>query len=169
MPKLSFAILPVDRAVVAAATATNVDGAIALTGAGTVELENAVVSGVDVTTVGGAITFDGDDGSLWAAGVIAQTTGGTFEFLDIPLDPNGAGTLTLPADWPQANAVGLGMRCTHYTPRVDIFDHNWNLQRARLSDRLLAAVADPDRCPSHKWRGVRTAPLTGHSNEAGDR
>jgi hypothetical protein len=43
------------------------------------------------------ITFDGDDGSLWAAGVIAQTTGGTFEFLDIPLDPNGAGTLTLPA------------------------------------------------------------------------
>jgi len=71
---------------------------------------------------------------------------------------HGLGTLTLPADWPQADAVGSGMRCTHYTPCVGIFDHNWNLQRARLSDRLLAAVADPDRCPSHKWRGVRTAP-----------
>jgi len=71
---------------------------------------------------------------------------------------HGMGTLTLPADWPQADAVGSGMRCTHYTPRAGAFVHNWDLQRARLSDRLLAAVADPDRCPSHKWRGVRTAP-----------
>ena len=71
---------------------------------------------------------------------------------------HGLGTLTLPADWPQANAVGSGMRCTHYTPGVEGFDHTWDLQRARLSDRLLAATADPTRCPSHKWRGVRTAP-----------
>ena len=71
---------------------------------------------------------------------------------------HGLGTLTLPADWPQADAVGSGMRCTHYTPRVETFNHVWDLQRARLSDRLLAAVTDPERCPSHKWRGVRTAP-----------
>jgi len=71
---------------------------------------------------------------------------------------HGLGTLTLPAGWPQADAVGSGMRCTHYTPRAGGFDHVWDLQRARVSDRLLAAVADPTRCPSHKWRGVRTAP-----------
>jgi formylglycine-generating enzyme required for sulfatase activity len=71
---------------------------------------------------------------------------------------HGLGTLSLPADWPQADAVGSGMRCTHYTPRVETFDHVWDLQRARLSDRMLANVADPERCPSHKWRGVRTAP-----------
>ncbi|KPK46635.1 MAG: hypothetical protein AMK72_09505 [Planctomycetes bacterium SM23_25] len=71
---------------------------------------------------------------------------------------HGRGALDLPADWPEADAVGSGMRCTHYSPRVQGFDHVWDLQRARLSDRLLAAVVDPDQCPSHKWRGVRTAP-----------
>jgi hypothetical protein len=43
------------------------------------------------------ITFDGGDSSLWSAGVVAQTTGGTFEFIDIPLDPSGAGALGLSA------------------------------------------------------------------------
>ena len=71
---------------------------------------------------------------------------------------HGRGTLILPKDWPQADAVGSGMRCTHYDPPVGRLDHNWSLQRPRLSDRLLAAVADPERNPSHKWRGVRTAP-----------
>ena len=78
---------------------------------------------------------------------------------------HGLGTLTLPADWPQADAVGSGMRCTHYTPRAGVFDHVWDIQRARLSDRLLAAVADPARCPSHKWRGVRTAPKDATKNK----
>ncbi len=65
---------------------------------------------------------------------------------------HGLGTTALPADWPQADAVGSGMRCTYYTAfQVDLL-------RARVSDRLLAAVADPQRLFSHKWRGVRTAP-----------
>jgi hypothetical protein len=44
---------------IAAATRTDVDGAIALTGAGNIELDRAAVSGVDVTTAGGNITFNG--------------------------------------------------------------------------------------------------------------
>lgn len=44
---------------IAAATRTDVDGAIALSGAGAVQLDRAVLSGVNVTTVGGNITFDG--------------------------------------------------------------------------------------------------------------
>ena len=35
---------------------------------------------------------------------------------------------------------------------------NIELPRARLSDRLFAGLADPERLWSHKWRGVRTAP-----------
>ena len=65
---------------------------------------------------------------------------------------HGNGTLTLPSDWPQEDAVGSGMRCTHYQGK-DV-----DLPRARLSDRLLADTADPSRLRSHKWRGVRTAP-----------
>ena len=65
---------------------------------------------------------------------------------------HGRGTTALPADWPQADAVGSGVRCTYYTA------FQLDLSRARVSDRLLAAVADPQRLFSHKWRGVRTAP-----------
>ena len=65
---------------------------------------------------------------------------------------HGLGSLTLPADWPQADAVGSGIRCSLYG--YGIFD----LARPRLSDRLFAAIAEPNRRPSHKWRGVRTAP-----------
>ena len=84
------------------------------------------------------------------------------------------GTLALPADWPQADAVGSGLRCIYYSSRgLDLararvsapgfFSTFTNskcedLPRARLSDRLLAAIADPERLWSHKWRGVRTAP-----------
>jgi formylglycine-generating enzyme required for sulfatase activity len=87
---------------------------------------------------------------------------------------HGRGTLTLPADWPQADAVGSGLRCIYYgssgldqaRARVSapgFFSTFTNskcedLPRARLSDRLLAAIADPERLYSHKWRGVRTAP-----------
>ncbi|MDP6047129.1 MAG: hypothetical protein QGG25_16090 [Phycisphaerae bacterium] len=65
---------------------------------------------------------------------------------------HGLGSLTLPADWPQADAVGSGMRCTLYG--YGIFD----LARPRVSDRLLAGIPEPNRRPSHKWRGLRTAP-----------
>ena len=50
----------------------------------------------------------------------------------------GRATTVLPADWPRADAVGSGLH--------------------RVSDRLLAACADPQRLFSYRWRGVRTAP-----------
>jgi len=87
---------------------------------------------------------------------------------------HGRGTTDLPADWPQADAVGSGVRCIWYSSRgldlargrvsppgfFSIFTNSKceDLPRARLSDRLLAAIADPERLRSHKWRGVRTAP-----------
>jgi len=87
---------------------------------------------------------------------------------------HGRGTLNLPADWPQADAVGSGLRCIWYSSRgldvararvsapglFSIFTNSKceDMPRARLSDRLLASIADPERCPSHKWRGVRTVP-----------
>ena len=86
---------------------------------------------------------------------------------------HGAGTTALPADWPQADAVGSGVRCTHYSSLnlerlrgavepSGFFQLNtitpYELPRARLSDRLFAGIADPQRLWSHKWRGVRTAP-----------
>jgi hypothetical protein len=90
---------------------------------------------------------------------------------------HGRGTLTLPADWPQDDAVGAGMRCSWwgfhrihhrelaratmsdppvYLPMAE--DGWWELPRTRLSDRLYAAFVDPERRPYHQWRGVRTAP-----------
>jgi len=87
---------------------------------------------------------------------------------------HGRGTLTLPADWPQADAVGSGLRCIWYSSRgfdvararvsapgfSSIFTNSKceDMPRARLSDRLLAAIADPERLDKHKWRGARTAP-----------
>ena len=66
---------------------------------------------------------------------------------------HGNGTPMLPADWPQEDAVGAGFRVTHF--RFTELD----LPRTLLSDRLIAAAADPRRLMSYKWRGVRTAPL----------
>ena len=88
---------------------------------------------------------------------------------------HGRGTTTLPADWPQADAVGAGMRCTWWgftqrpgLPRTTMADPpgyspktkaGWmDLPRTRASDRYYAAHVDPDRQPWHCWRGVRTAP-----------
>jgi hypothetical protein len=69
--------------------------------------------------------------------------------------------------------VGSALRCSHYSstnlerlrglveppgffqPTSITFVE---LPRTRLSDRLFAGVADPERLWSHKWRGVRTAP-----------
>ncbi len=59
---------------------------------------------------------------------------------------HGRGTPTLPADWPQEDAVGSGIRGGHGVA-------------GNPSYRLTAAVADPERKPhSFCWRGVRTAP-----------
>jgi len=80
---------------------------------------------------------------------------------------HGRGTLALPADWPQDDAVGAGMRCSWYTPSYPrdakpyprgVLFIGLDLPRTRTSDRLHAAFVDPHRHPHHKWRGVRTAP-----------
>jgi len=62
---------------------------------------------------------------------------------------HGLGTTILPTDWPQADAVGTGIR----GGRPDT-------EPARLytSDRMRAALADDKRDPNCAWRGVRTAP-----------
>ena len=87
--------------------------------------------------------------------------------------PAGPGTTTLPADWPQADAVGSGVRATHYSSLnleklrglvepPGFFQPSgmspFEITRSRLTDRAFAGVADPERLWSHKWRGVRTAP-----------
>jgi len=58
---------------------------------------------------------------------------------------HGRGTPTLPADWPQADAVGAGIRGGYGAA-------------GRPSHRLRAATVAPDRTPGYGWRGVRTAP-----------
>jgi len=78
---------------------------------------------------------------------------------------HGRGTTALPADWPQDDAVGAGIRSCGRTGAS-----------TRLSDRLYAVAVEPERKPyriagpwnvydsqvaeSHPlpWRGVRTAP-----------
>jgi len=57
---------------------------------------------------------------------------------------HGRGTPTLPADWPQADAVGAGIRGGYGAA-------------GRPSHRLLAATVAPERA-DYGWRGVRTAP-----------
>jgi formylglycine-generating enzyme required for sulfatase activity len=58
---------------------------------------------------------------------------------------HGRGTPTLPADWPQEDAIGAGIRGGHGAA-------------GRPSNRLKAATVAPDRRPGYGWRGVRTAP-----------
>ncbi|KPK44996.1 MAG: hypothetical protein AMK72_11465 [Planctomycetes bacterium SM23_25] len=80
---------------------------------------------------------------------------------------HGRGTPVPPADWPQDDAVGAGIRCSPFAmrrisapsisqqvTRDDLLD----MPRARLSDRFYAAFASPQRHPNYRWRGVRTAP-----------
>ena len=77
---------------------------------------------------------------------VANATGRAFK------GTHGLGIPVLPADWPQADAVGTGFRCTHYVgTKLD-------LERVRVSDRIIADLVDPTRIFSHKWRGVRTVP-----------
>ncbi len=58
---------------------------------------------------------------------------------------HGRGTLQVPADWPQDDAVGAGFR-GGYGPK------------SRPSQRLQAATVNPERERFFGWRGVRTAP-----------
>jgi len=61
---------------------------------------------------------------------------------------HGDGTPTLPADWPQDNAVGAGVRSVGRSTAAG----------TRLSDRLHAAAVEPERGSPSRWRAVRTAP-----------
>jgi hypothetical protein len=88
---------------------------------------------------------------------------------------HGRGVLDLPADWPQEDAIGsctrlswwgFGNRVNNsarplmsdaptYIPR---HEGDVQLDRTRVSDRLYANLADPERRPDYRWRGGRTAP-----------
>jgi hypothetical protein len=61
---------------------------------------------------------------------------------------HGGGTLTLPADWPQADAVGGGFRYKPFPGLAGTF----------VSDRSDAARAAVDRENDYKFRCARTAP-----------
>ena len=68
---------------------------------------------------------------------------------------HGPGTTALPADWPQADAVGAGSRCGGRAVGGEgLLDE---LQRHRVSDRLAAATVYPGRTDL-RMRAVRTAP-----------
>ena len=93
--------------------------------------------------------FKGHNHSVERPVTVGNTEGRKFK------GTHGPGTLTLPADWPQDDAVGAGMRCSWYTMETG---RHYDLQRTRLSDRFLATVMHPERYPEHRWRGVRSAP-----------
>jgi hypothetical protein len=67
---------------------------------------------------------------------------------------HGGGSLGLPADWPQADAVGSGLR----------YNCSPNLAATRASDRLNAAAAITERGGQYKFRCVRTAPKEAAAN-----
>ncbi len=76
-------------------TRTDVDGAIALSGVGTVTLDAATISGVNVTTAAGAIGFSGAVNLDTAA--VAVSTGGGAGTITFGSTVDGGQSLTLPA------------------------------------------------------------------------
>ena len=72
------------------------------------------------------------------------------------LGTHGLGTVTLPADWPQANAVGVGFRGGYFNGYDG--DSLGGLEFARTSNRKAAALVDPERRGGYGIRAVRTAP-----------
>jgi len=92
-------------------------------------------------------TIKGADTIVEIAVTVGNARGRAFK------GSHGNGTLSLPADWPQDDAVGSGTRCVGKRD-----GHLIGLDRGRVSDRLTAAVADPER--GYKFRGVRTAPVS---------
>lgn len=51
------------------------------------------------------ITFDGEDGWVWAAQIVGENGGGVFEAVPFALDPNGAGEATLASASSYANVA----------------------------------------------------------------
>jgi hypothetical protein len=62
---------------------------------------------------------------------------------------HGDGTPVLPADWPQEDAVGAGLRSVGIG----------SMAATRLSDRRHAEEVYPDMKPRSRFRAVRTAPM----------
>ncbi len=69
---------------------------------------------------------------------------------------HGIGTVTLPKDWPQENAVGIGFRGGYFSGYDG--DSLGGLEFARISNRKASALVDPERRGGYGFRGVRTAP-----------
>jgi len=72
------------------------------------------------------------------------------------LGTHGLGTATPPADWPQANAVGIGFRGGYFNGYNG--DSLGGMEFSRTSSRKAAALSDPDRRGGYGIRPVRTAP-----------
>jgi len=73
------------------------------------------------------------------------------------LGTHGLGTLTLPADWPQENAVGAGFRGGYFNGYDG--DALGGAEFSRTSNRKAAALVDAERRGGYGFRGVRTAPV----------
>lgn len=83
-------------------------------------------------------------GNLWKRPVsVGHAKGRAF------MGSHGAGTVTLPADWPAADSNGSGVRGGDYTSQSTTM---------RVSDRSFAALAGNTRYNVGGWRGVRKAP-----------
>ncbi len=85
-------------------------------------------------------------------------TAATFEGWspDMFLATHGLGTVTLPADWPQENAVGIGFRGGYFNGYDG--DSLGGMEFSRTSNRKAAALVDPVRRGGYGIRAVRTAP-----------
>jgi hypothetical protein len=69
---------------------------------------------------------------------------------------HGLGTVTLPEDWPQANAVGIGFRGGYFNGYDG--DSLGGAEFSRTSNRRAAALVDAERRGGYGIRAVRTAP-----------
>jgi hypothetical protein len=85
-------------------------------------------------------------------------TAATFEGWspDTFLGTHGLGTVTLPKDWPQADAVGAGFRGGYFNGYDG--DALGGLEFSRTSNRKASALVDPERRGGYGIRAVRTAP-----------
>ncbi|MCL4206671.1 MAG: hypothetical protein KJ000_29660, partial [Pirellulaceae bacterium] len=104
-----------------ATTATHVDGAIALSGAGTVALHRASISGVDITTVGGTITFDGPTSTDTGTVAVGTGAGGGHVLFNDTLGLGGNLTVT----------AGTGNAT--FTGAVTIGGHNLTVASSGIS------------------------------------
>ncbi|MBM4148678.1 MAG: hypothetical protein FJ224_06510 [Lentisphaerae bacterium] len=82
------------------------------------------------------------------------------------LATHGLGNVTLPADWPQADAVGIGFRGGYFNGYDG--DSLGGMEFSRTSNRKAAAFVDPERRGGYGIRAVRTAPAEAAQYSAGE-